>query len=287
MLKCVTLTNLPNLFASESLPLMNTTTGTGYPTPTKPQVLPRPGGRSIAFRSLTQTNPQAVTGVVFLHGLMSDMEGGKALYMEQQCKMQGRAFIRFDQMGHGASSGRFDEGTVGAWAEDTLAVLDTLTRGPQVLIGSSMGGWLMLLAARARPHRIAGLVGIAAAPDFTEDLTWPALSPDQRREVEVRGRVEIPCPYSEQPYVFTEALFRDGRKNLVLKDALPFDGPVRLLHGQQDDSVPWERSLLLAERLTSPDVDCILIKSGDHRLSRLQDLDSLDMALTSVLRRLE
>lgn len=266
---------------------MNTTTGTGYPTPTKPQVLPRPGGRSIAFRSLTQTNPQAVTGVVFLHGLMSDMEGGKALYMEQQCKMQGRAFIRFDQMGHGASSGRFDEGTVGAWAEDTLAVLDTLTRGPQVLIGSSMGGWLMLLAARARPHRIAGLVGIAAAPDFTEDLTWPALSPDQRREVEVRGRVEIPCPYSEQPYVFTEALFRDGRKNLVLKDALPFDGPVRLLHGQQDDSVPWERSLLLAERLTSPDVDCILIKSGDHRLSRLQDLDSLDMALTSVLRRLE
>ncbi|NKD55290.1 MULTISPECIES: alpha/beta fold hydrolase [unclassified Haematospirillum] len=264
---------------------MNTTTG--YPASAKLQNMPRPGGRFLAFRSLTQTNPNATTGVVFLHGLMSDMEGDKALYMEQRCRMQGRAFIRFDQMGHGASSGRFDEGTIGAWVEDTLAVLDTLTEGPQILVGSSMGGWLMLLAARARPQRVAGLVGIAAAPDFTEDIVLPGLSPTQRQDVETRGRTEIPCPYLEQPYVFTKAFFEDGRQNLVLRTPLPFDGPVCLLHGQQDDSVPWETSVRLAEHLHSASVECILIKSAEHRLSRPQDLACLGRALDSVLEQQE
>ncbi|MGC2856081.1 alpha/beta fold hydrolase [Novispirillum sp. DQ9] len=224
-------------------------------------------------------------GVVFLHGFMSDMDGGKALFLERHCRERGLAFVRFDQFGHGKSSGAFEDGSIGRWAEDAVAVLDALTEGPQVLVGSSCGGWLMLLAAMARPKRVAGLVGIAAAPDFTEDLVWPEMSDDQRAAVLRDGLVRIPSEYSDQPYTFTKRLFDDGRRNMVLRDTIPFDGPVRLLHGQKDDAVPWQRSLTLMDRLRSTDVECTFIKAGDHRLSEPHDLARMAHALDEVVAR--
>lgn len=243
------------------------------------RILSRPDGSSIAYH---RSEGQGV-GVVFIHGLMSDMDGGKAVHAEAHCQAQGRPFVRFDQYGHGQSSGAFPDGSVGRWAEDTVAVLDHLTEGPQVLVGSSCGGWLMLLAALARPDRVAGLLGIAPAPDFTEDLSWPSLTPDQQEAVTREGRVEVPNPYSDDPYVYSKRLFDDGRRNLLLRDAIGIRCPVRILHGQQDEAVPWDRSLTLMDRLETTDVACTFIKSGDHRLSEPADLDRLSRTLDEVL----
>lgn len=252
------------------------TTATALTDP--PQIVTRPDGSSIAYHRHAGKG----TGVVFLHGLMSDMEGGKALHVEAHCRARGLPFVRFDQFGHGQSSGTFAEGTIGRWAEDTLAVLDTLCEGPQILVGSSMGGWLMLLAARARPEKVAGLVGIAAAPDFTEDLLWPQMSPEQRAEVMDTGFIEVPSDYAA-PYIYTRALIEDGRANLVLRQPLPFAGPVRLLHGLKDDVVPWQTALAITEAVDSPDIEAVLIKSGDHRLSDPADLARLSATLDSLL----
>ncbi len=247
------------------------------------RILSRPDGTSIAYH---RSEGRGV-GVVFIHGLMSDMDGGKALHVEAQCRAQGRPFVRFDQFGHGKSSGAFPDGCVGRWAEDTVAVLDSLTDGPQVLVGSSCGGWLMLLAALARPERVAGLVGIAPAPDFTEDLSWPSLTAEQQETVLREGRVEMPNPYSDAPYVYSKRLFDDGRRNLLLRDPIDLTVPVRILHGQNDEAVPWRRSLTLMDRLRSRDVEATFIKDGDHRLSEPADLERLSRALDEVLRRVE
>jgi pimeloyl-ACP methyl ester carboxylesterase len=226
-------------------------------------------------------------GVVFLHGLMSDMDGGKALYLEDHCRAQGRPFLRFDQFGHGQSSGAFTDGTLGRWAEDTAAVLDGLCEGPQVVVGSSMGGWVMLLAALARPQKVAGLLGIAPAPDFTEDLTWHELNEEQRAAVLRDGVVHIPSDYSDQPYSFSKALFDDGRQNLLLRGPIAYRGPVRILHGQQDEAVPWQRSLTLIDALESDDVACTFIKRGDHRLSEPEDLRRMASTLDALLALVE
>lgn len=255
------------------------------PSALAPQILARPDGSSIAYHRTARRPGTSGPGVVFLHGFMSDMDGGKALFVEEHCKTRGLAFVRFDQFGHGKSSGAFAEGCAGRWAEDTVAVLDALTDGPQILVGSSCGGWLMVLAALARPQRVAGLVGIAPAPDFTEDLVWPELTEEQREAVLRDGHVLIPSDYSDQPYTFSKRLFDDGRRNLVLRDEIPFDGPVRILHGQRDTAVPWERSLTLMDRLRSTDVECTFIKGGDHRLSEPADLARLARALDEVIER--
>lgn len=247
------------------------------------RILSRPDGTSIAYHR----SPGKGIGVVFIHGLMSDMAGGKALHVEAHCQAQGRPFVRFDQYGHGQSSGAFPDGCIGRWAEDTVAVLDHLTDGPQVLVGSSCGGWLMLLAALARPDRVAGLVGIAPAPDFTEDLSWPSLSAEQQEAVLREGRVEMPNPYSDQPYVYSKRLFDDGRRHLLLREPIPLSMPVRILHGQQDEAVPWQRSLTLMDRLAGADVEATFIKSGDHRLSEPADLERLSRTLDEVLARVE
>jgi pimeloyl-ACP methyl ester carboxylesterase len=253
------------------------------PAEKRPRILTRPDGSSIAYH---QTSGQGV-GVVFLHGLMSDMDGGKALYLEEHCIARGRPFLRFDQFGHGQSSGAFTDGTLSRWAQDTAAVLDTLCEGPQVVVGSSMGGWVMLLAALARPQKVAGLLGIAPAPDFTQDLTWNELSAEQRQAVERDGVVHIPSDYSAQPYSFSKALFDDGRENLLLRGPIAFTGPVRILHGQKDEAVPWQRSLTLADALTSDDVVCTYIKQGDHRLSEPADLQRMTQTLDELLDRLD
>jgi pimeloyl-ACP methyl ester carboxylesterase len=222
-------------------------------------------------------------GVVFLGGLMSDMAGTKAQTLEAHCAKSGRAFTRFDYSGHGQSSGKFIDGTIGRWHADTLAVLDQVTEGPQILIGSSMGGWQMLLAARARPERIAGMIGIAAAPDFTEDLMWKELTEDQRRRLREDGILNLPSDYGDEPYPISLALIEEGREQLLLRGPLPIRCPTHLLQGMQDADVPWRTSLRIAEALESEEVIVTLVKDGDHRLSRDADLDRLCAALDDMI----
>ena len=193
--------------------------------------------------------------------------------------------MRFDHFGHGASSGDAALGTIGRWSEDAIAVLDSLTEGPQVLVGSSMGGWIMLLAALARPHRVHALVGIAAAPDFTEDLVWPRLDPVQQRQLRDTGAVTVSSEYDPAGYTYRVSLFEDGKQHLVMRGAIALDCPVRLFHGMSDAPVPWQTSLSLAERLASDDVVVTLVKDGDHRLSREADLRRLGRTLDELLGR--
>jgi pimeloyl-ACP methyl ester carboxylesterase len=241
--------------------------------------LARPQGATIAYRRLAGTAP----GVVFLGGFRSDMTGTKALFIEDYCRRHGRAYLRFDYFGHGESSGDFAAGTIGRWRDDAVAVIDSLTEGPQVLVGSSMGGWIMVLAALARPDRVAALVGIAAAPDFTADLLPKRLSATQLRELHDKGRIVLPSSYDPAGFLYTKALVEDGSRHLVLRGPVSLRCPVRLLHGMEDESVPWRQSLALAERLESTDVALTLIKGGDHRLSRDEDLARLARVLDDLL----
>ena len=215
-------------------------------------------------------------------GFMSDMNGSKALALEQHCQERGLAFLRFDYMGHGNSSGNFADGTIGLWAENALTAFDELTEGPQIIIGSSMGGWMMILTAVSRPERVAGLVGIAAAPDFTEDLLPKQLTKIQLSKIQEDGFVVIPSEY-ETPYTITKTLLDDGTQHLVLRNEIPLDCPVRLLHGLEDTSVPWETALKIQNMVRSNDVEVTLIKNGDHRLSREEDLEKLKKTVMEIV----
>lgn len=249
---------------------------------TSPSQLVREDGATVAYHRTAGASP----GVVFLTGYMSDMTGGKATRLEAFCRERGQAFVRFDYLGHGASSGRFVEGTIGRWAEDAVAVIDALTDGPQILVGSSLGGWIMLLASLRRPERIAGLVGIAAAPDFTEDLIVPSLSSQQHAQLNIDGMVPVYSPYDPEPTPVTRKILEDGRDHLVLREEIALDCPVRLIHGMQDPDVPWKTALRLADRLRSTDIEILLVKAGEHRLSEVYDLDRLCETLEALLRRL-
>src|SRR5581483_10288230 len=191
--------------------------------------------------------------------------------------------LRFDYRGHGASSGRFQDATISLWLDDALTALDRLTDGPQIVVGSSMGGWIALLAAWRRPERVAGLIGIAPAPDFTEELIWARMSPEQRDKMMRDGVLYQPSQYSEQPYAITRALIEDGRRHRLLGEAIPLTCPVRILHGMQDPDVPWQRSLVLVDKLAASDVRVSFIKDGDHRLSREQDLRLLCATVEELL----
>ncbi len=240
--------------------------------------LARPEGATIAYRRLDGAGP----GIVFLGGFRSDMTGTKALFLEDFCRRREHAYVRFDYFAHGASSGDFAEGTISRWRDDAIAVIDSLTAGPQILVGSSMGGWIMVLAALARRERVAALVGIAAAPDFTSDLLPQRLTDAQRRILMDEGRIVLPSAFDPAGYLYTRALVKDGDRNLVLRDVIPLTCPVRLLHGMADESVPWRQSLKLAERLQSSDVTLTLVKDGDHRLSRDEDLARLARVLDEL-----
>jgi pimeloyl-ACP methyl ester carboxylesterase len=248
------------------------------PDSANPETLPRLDGATIAYHRLAGAAP----GIVFLGGYRSDMTGAKALFLRDYCRKRQRAYVRFDYFGHGGSSGDFALGTVDRWRDDAIAVIDSLTTGPQILVGSSMSGWIMLLAALARPERIAALVGIAGAPDFTEELLWPCLSPAQRQTLMDEGRLVLPSDYDPAGYLYTRALVEDGRGHLLLGGPIPLDIPVRLLHGMRDASVPWQVSLRLAERLTGRDVQVILVKDGDHRLSNPAELALLAQTLDAL-----
>ncbi|MDB5415326.1 MAG: alpha/beta hydrolase [Rubritepida sp.] len=236
------------------------------------------GNTPLAYRMLDGRGP----GVVFLGGFHSDMAGSKAAYLADWCAARGRAYLRFDYSGHGSSGGRFEDGTIGQWAADAEAALTTLTEGPQILIGSSMGGWISLLLALRHPGRIAGLIGIAAAPDFTEDLMWARFPETVREEIQRDGIWRRPSAYGEA-YPITLALIEDGRRHLVLRTPIALDAPVRLLHGQADADVPWQHSLRIAECLTGQDVVVTLVKGGDHRLSTPENLALLGRTLGTLL----
>jgi pimeloyl-ACP methyl ester carboxylesterase len=241
-------------------------------------------GRRIAYRKRLATDAaRDRPGILFLGGFASDMSGTKAGFLDEVCAARGLGYVRFDYSGHGASSGRFEDGTIGRWAEEAIAVIDRVTEGRLILVGSSMGGWIMLLAALARPDRVAGLIGLAPAPDFTEALIWDGLT-DAERDLLMRdGRLEMPSDYSEQPTIITRALIEEGRRHLLLSAPIGIHCPVRLLHGMVDPDVPYRASLELADRLVSHDVRVVLIKDGDHRLSRDRDLKLLATTLDELV----
>ncbi len=241
----------------------------------------RGDGVELAYSLLPGAGPT----IVFLPGFRSDMNGAKALELEAFCAERGQAMLRLDYSGHGASGGDFNDGTIGIWLADTLRIIDHAAPGKLVLVGSSMGGWIAILAALARPGRIAGLIGIAAAVDFTERLMWQAMTPPERQTLLRDGVLNMPSEYGE-PYPITLRLIEDGRTWLVLDQPIPLACPVRLLVGQQDADVPWELALMLAAQLESRDVQVMLIKDGDHRLSRPQDLALLRATLAGLLRDL-
>ncbi len=221
--------------------------------------------------------------VVFLPGFRSDMEGTKALFLEAHCEKRGQAYLRFDYRGHGRSSGSFADFTIGQALEDSLAVLDRLVEGPAVLVGSSMGGWVALLAARERPEQVRGLVLVAPAPDFTERLMWQAWDAEKRARLLQEGMIHEPSDY-EEPVPITRKLIEDGRRHLLLdRGAIPIRCPVHILHGQQDEAVPWELSLELAAKLETPHVTVELVKDGDHRMSEPPQLARLAAALDRIL----
>jgi pimeloyl-ACP methyl ester carboxylesterase len=220
--------------------------------------------------------------VVFLPGFMSDMTGDKATALEAFCRSIGQACLRLDYSGHGQSGGRFEDGTIGRWAEDALCVIDQLAGERFILVGSSMGGWIALLAGLARPGAVAGLVGIAAAPDFTEDLMWAGMDAPTRARLLADGTLRIPSAYGGEQ-IITRALIEDGRRHLLLRGPIALPCPVRLLHGQLDPDVPWRTALALADRLESADVRVTLIKDGDHRLSRPADIALLCQTVGALL----
>jgi pimeloyl-ACP methyl ester carboxylesterase len=234
-----------------------------------------PARPRLAFHHMTGTGPT----IMFLPGYASDMNGTKALALEAWARRQGRAFLRFDYGGCGESEGAFEEQTLADWREDALALVDELVEGPVVLVGSSMGGWLMLLVARARPDRVVGMVGVAPAPDFTD---WGFTTEEKLHLLQI-GRLERPNPYGPEPTVYTRAFWSSGEANRLMFGEIAIDVPTRLLQGMRDPDVPWHRTGRLAELLRSADVQCWLVKDGDHRLSRDSDIALLIRAVEEVI----
>ncbi|MBS0271174.1 MAG: alpha/beta hydrolase [Proteobacteria bacterium] len=235
----------------------------------------------IAYNRFDKKN-KTLPEVLFLGGFKSDMNGTKATFLENVCEKRGQTYTRFDYFGHGFSSGVFEEGTIGCWLSDALALIDEITTGPLILIGSSMGAWLMILAALARPARVQALIGIAAAPDFTEELIWAALNDTQQKEFIRQGIFHTASQYEKKGFPITLQLIEEGRHHLVLPKAIDIHCPVHLVHGLADKDVPWSLSRRLARRIKSSEVTLTLIKDGDHRLSTPQALSRLASLLSEV-----
>ncbi|WP_282153776.1 alpha/beta fold hydrolase [Ruegeria atlantica] len=235
-------------------------------------------GRRLAYHKSDGAGPT----VVFLGGLKSDMEGTKAVHLEAWAKARGQAFLRFDYSGHGESSGKFEDGCIGDWHEDALAAIAALTDGPLIVVGSSMGGWQALLLAKAMPDRIAGMVTIAAAPDFTEDGYWASFSDTQKQVLETEGYVELPSDYME-PYIITKRMIEDGRQQLVLRDAINLQFPVRFLQGTADTAVSTATAVRLVEHATGSDIRLLLVKDADHRFSDGPCLEIIENAVLEVM----
>ena len=247
------------------------------------------GGDTLKRKIAVRARAGSAPGLFWLSGFNSDMQGTKALALDAWAAEQGRACVRFDYSGHGLSGGAFVDGTIGRWLEESLAVFDAFCEGPQIVIGSSMGGWMALLLAREIARRrgtsraaLAGLVLIAPAPDFTEELMWKGFSPQVREEIETKGVWLRPSEYGE-PYPITKALIEEGRSHLLLGSTIEVGCPVRILQGAQDPDVPWKHAFALAHRLPSDDVVLTVIQDGDHRLSRPQDIARIIAAVKEFL----
>lgn len=231
-------------------------------------------------------------GLVWLGGFRSDMRGTKAEHLDAWAANSGHAFLRFDYSGHGESGGSFQAGTITRWTDEALAVLDAFSQGPQILVGSSMGGWIALrvaqrLQAAGQGGRVAGLVLLAPAPDFTIDLLEPKLTRRQKADLEEKGQFEVVSQYSTEPYVYTRALFEDGLANRVLDGMIDTHCPIHIIQGMADPDVPHTHALKLVEHLPADDVTLSLVRDGDHRLSRPQDLDLLERAVTTMIAGIE
>ena len=238
--------------------------------------------RGIAVRAQSGAPP----GLLWLGGYKSDMQGTKAMALAEWAAQAGRACVRFDYSGHGESEGAFTDGTIGRWLGESLAVFDAFARGPQILVGSSMGGWLALLLARELKRRgangaasLAGMVLIAPAVDFTEELMWKKFTPAIRQELQQTGVWARPSQYAPEPYLVTRQLIEEGRNHLLLGGLIETGCPVRILQGVQDPDVPWQHAVALTSRLASDDVVLTLVKDGDHRLSRPEDIERLVQAV--------
>ena len=243
-------------------------------------------GLDIALRRREGRTP----GIVWLGGYYSDMLGSKAQWLDQWASERGVAFLRHDYSGHGESGGEFRDGTISLWLEQSLAIFRQFSSGPQILVGSSMGGWIALrmieeLQRTGEGGRVAGLVLIAPAPDFTSELVEPQLTNDQRRQIAQRGYMEEPSDYSSVPYIYTKALLEDGKTNQVLKGVIQTDCPVHILQGMEDKDVPYAHALRLMDHLPVDDVTITLVRDGDHRLSRQQDLELLSRTVSSMVDR--
>lgn len=244
------------------------------------QFIEREAGQKLAYVHV-KASASSLPAVMFLGGFKSDMEGTKALFLQNLCEKGGREFVRFDYSGHGQSDGAFTDGTVGSWAEDALYVLDHVVKEDVILVGSSMGGWIALLLMLKRSERLKGVIGIAAAPDFTRDIE-SRMNHDERRMMEQQDRIEVPNEYSDEPYIFTRALLEDGEQNSLLDRDHQIDVPMVLLQGKLDASVEWSKALEIERCFQGPNTRVIMIDDGDHSLSREQDLELLRQALDAI-----
>ncbi|CAN5227050.1 alpha/beta hydrolase [soil metagenome] len=240
-------------------------------------------GLSIAAKKL-QGNPPTI---IFMPGFFSNMKGTKATYLEKLCREHGQAYIRFDYRGHGQSDGKFEEGTFTDWLNDTLLVLDELAEAPVVAVGSSMGGWIALLAALKRPDKIRGLVGIASSPDFTEDIRHHRMTDQQRKLMNEQGFITQPSEYQDEPVIITKQLLESGKDHILLhKPSINLDIPVTLIHGIKDADVPWQKSEKLHRLIGEENSELILIPDGEHRLSREKDLELIDEVVGKITEKI-
>lgn len=248
------------------------------------QYLQRHDGERVAYHASSGRSP----GVIYLNGFMSDMQGTKALAVEEFCQKKGQSFIRFDYLGHGASSGDFKQGTISRWAEDALAVLDELTVGPQILVGSSMGGWLMFLVALKRPEKVKGLVGIATGADFTEDLIMANMPDHLQENLNNMGYFETTFGEIEPfTYTITQKLLEDGKLHLLLRNPIPYEGSVHLLHGMKDKEVPWQNSIRIADLLKTDDVTLSFVKNAGHRFAEPEEINLLLTSIDQMLKKIK
>ena len=239
-------------------------------------------GVTLAYRRLAAKTP-GLPGVVYMHGYCSDMRSINVSFLEARCKERGQEFLCFDYSGHGLSGGKMEDGTIGGWLQDSLDLFDRLTDGPQIVIGTSLGGWLEILLALRRKERIAGLIGLAAAPDFTEDIYNQVFSDEQRRDFDKTGIIHL-RPSCGMDHIMTRKLFDEARDHLLLHGKIELPFPVRLIHGKKDDHVPWQKTAKIMEQVVSPDIKVILVEDGIHSMARDEDLKLLDSVVAEVNR---